>query len=336
MSAVLPIPIQPNGHPASLDPVRQIGAVRDYSVFGGVLRSTLEFPELPLAREGARADWTLTVAKVAPPEALTPVGERRVREEQYRLWRLARGLRLEYSHAGAFDILDEGASIIWYYRDDAVVELVRSIVLGPAIALAFELAGFLCLHGSAVALGDTAVAFVGPKHFGKSTIATALTAAGGRLIGDDLLVVSPCSPVTVRPGVPSVRLWGDVAATLRLSNVCDTLIPGIKNTATGFSEKAVALAPLILSTIYVLAPVMPDGSGKCAWRSHLTPMEAAIALAHQTKLPDSLVGLHAAASQLTACAAVAANVPVSVLHLVRDLTRLDETVRQIMDWSRTE
>lgn len=312
-------------------------AIRDYAAFGGVLRSAIEFPELTVASDCTRPDWTLIVDRAEPPDhALVLVGERRVRNERYWLWRSPAGLRLEYSHAGTFDVSIDGSLIVWYYRQDATPELVRSIVLGPAIALALELAGLLCLHGSAVSIGTGAVAFIGPKHFGKSTLATALTTAGARLLGDDLLVVDPGPPASVRPGVASVRLWADMAASLPLDTVCDRLIPGVKTTATDFAAESLASGPAPLSAIYVLSPVAKDGDARAAWRTRLTPVEATIALAHQTKLPDALVGLRAAATHLSAAAAVAETVPVWTLNVVRDVSRLDAMVRQILDWSSAE
>jgi hypothetical protein len=310
---------------------------RDYSAFGGVLRSEIDFPELSATDNGAQPDWTLRVERGDPPaRTVTRLGERRMREERYELFQFAGGFRLVYSHAGTFDISRDGTSIVWYHSRDAVPELVRSIVLGPAISLALELAGFLCLHGSAVVIGEAAVAFVGPKHFGKSTLATALATAGARLVGDDLLVVSSGRPATVRPGVSSVRLWADMAAALPLRTVCNTLIPGVKTTVTGFANKALAVRPTRLGAIYVLSPVTSDPAGRAAWRKPLAPSEATIALAHQTKLPASLVGLRAAGSQLVAAAAVAATVPVWTLHAVRDVGRLGDLVRQIIEWSCVE
>lgn len=310
---------------------------RDYSAFGGVLRSAIEFPELAIAHNVARPDWTFIVDRSEPPDhPFVLVGERRVRDERYWLWRSPAGLRLEYSHAGTFDVSADGTHIIWYHRRDAIPELVRSIVLGPALALALELAGFLCLHGSAVAVGDSAVAFLGPKHFGKSTLATALTASGARLLGDDLLAVEVGRPARVRPGVASVRLWAETAASLSLESMCETLIPGVKTTATGFATSSLALRPVALRAIYMLTPVMNTADIAPAARTRLSLMEATIALAQQTKLPDSLVGLRAAGTHLSAAAAVAASVPVWNLSVVRDLSRLDAVVRQIFDWSAAE
>lgn len=299
------------------------------------MRSELEFPELSAARECLTPDWTLRIEPNAPqPIDCVLTGEKRLGEERYRLYRGAEGFRLEYSHAGTFDISVDGARIVWYYDESVVLELARSIVLGPAIALALELSGSLCLHGSAVTICGRAVAFVGPKYFGKSTLATALTAAGGQLIGDDLLVVSPTPPATVRPGVASVRLWPDIVTTLPLMHVCDTLIPGVKTTATGFMAEALAQSQSLLGAIYVLTPFTPtDAELRPAWRTRLAATEATIALAHQTKLPDSLIGLHGAGAQLSMAASVATQIPVSRLHIVRDVARLDEVVRLIIEWS---
>jgi len=312
-------------------------STRDYSVFGGVLRSEIEFPELSLASKGAVPSWTVVVRLGAPPRGeMMSLGARQIGQERYELWRLSSGLRLKYSHAGTFDIACDGSRIIWYHRQDALPELVRSIVIGPAISLALELSGFLCLHGSAVAIGDEALAFVGPKYHGKSTLATALTAAGARLIGDDLLVVRVGKPATVRPGVASVRLWADMAAALPLGSICDTLMPGVKTTATGFVDRAVTAEPTALQAIYVLSPVRSGTDIPAARRDLLSPSEATIALAHQTKLPPPLVGLRAAGTQLAACAVVAATVPVWTLHPVRDVARLGSLVSQIIEWSIAE
>ena len=309
----------------------------DYSVFGGVLRSELTFPELTASTGAVAPDWTVTVAHGGPPPRdAVLVGKRIVREEEYQLYRHHSGLRLIHSHAGTFDIANGGSRIIWYYDESALPELVRNIVIGPAISLALELSGYLCLHGSAVAIGDAAVAFIGPKHFGKSTLATALTAAGARLIGDDLLVVSGGPPATVRPGVASVRLWADMTSALPLDAICERLIPGVKTTATGFLEQAVVAESAPLRAIYVLSPVKSGSDVPTVHRTPLTPSEATIALAHQTKLPPSLVGLRAAGTQLAAAAVVAGTVPVWTLHPVRDIARLDPLVRQIMEWSRAE
>lgn len=311
--------------------------VYHYAAFGGVLRSAIEFPELHAVAEVAVPDWTLLVADTPPVgEPIEFLGKRELHGEWYQLSRLENGLRLEYSHAGMFDVSTDGAVIVWY-RIDTLLELVRSIVLGPAIALALELSGFFCLHGSAVVLDRGAVAFIGPKYFGKSTLAAALVATGARLVGDDLLAIRPGVPTAVRPAVPSVRLWPDMVAALPLDGLCDTLIEGVKTTRQ-FTDRAVAINESKLTAIYLLSPIARDaGSGRpVVCRTRLGPIDAAVALAHQTKLPSTLVGSLHAGSQLAKAAAVAGDVPVWKLSTVRDVARLGEVSQHIISWSSLE
>lgn len=322
--------------PQQIRPATRPALSARYSAFGGVLHSDIHFPELAVAGHKSSANWRLRVDYGAPPlYSVTALGEKAIGGECYRLFSFSDGFRLVYSHAGTFDISADGKGITWYHNENALPELVRNIILGPAIALALEITGFFCLHGSAVAIDEAVIAFVGPKHFGKSTLATAFTTAGARLVSDDLLVVQPGSPVVVQPGVGSVRLWSDIAAALPLRGVCDTLIAGVKTTATGFAGTALATRSMPLTAIYLLSPVPKDLADGDASRKPLSPSDAAMALALQAKLPASLVGLVRAACQLKAAAAVAATVPVWTLHSIRDITRLHGVVRQITEWSLT-
>ena len=305
-----------------------------YWAFGGVLESELELPELSSTIRPGPARCRLSVAEFAPPPSGgRSLGARQVGPESYALAELANGFRLEFSHAGVFDIVDNGSRIVWYRRSDALLELVRTIALGPAMALALELAGFLCLHGSAVMIGGDGIVFVGPKHHGKSTLATALTAGGARLIGDDLIAATSGPPPRILPGVASVRLWDDVVDALPLSGICERVISGVKTTASGFPDTALVLDACRLSAVYVLEPAVADSVQPCV-RTRLPLSVAAIRLAQQTKLPDTLVGMRSAGSQLAQAASLAASVPVWTLSLARDLARLPATVEQLFAWHR--
>lgn len=320
-------------HAAHESDVRsQSSSPRRYRVFGGVIDSELHFPELVEAAGSESAEWTLRVQNSVPPGLdLSLLGERKLGPETYSLWRTPLGFRLQYSHAGVFDVSHDGADMVWYLRADALPELVRSIVLGPALALALELAGFLCLHGSAVAVGGQAIVFLGPKHHGKSTLATALLAADAQLIGDDLIAVAPGPPAMVRPGVPSVRLWDDAVEALPLRDLCNSVVRGVKTTASGFATRAFTHGEIRLAALYVLEPVAPRNGVTCE-RTRLSAAGAAIGLAHQTKLADSLIGMPAAGAQLSAAARLASTVPVWTLKMVRDLSSLPSVVEQIIAW----
>ncbi len=303
-----------------------------YGLYGGVLRSELDFPELPPAPAPC-ADWDLVIGEDAPaPDGLIELGTREVGAESYRLAAFPGGLRLAYSHAGVFDLDVARGAITWYPAPAASAELARAIVIGPVFALLLDARGEFCLHGSAVAAGDGAVAFVGPKHHGKSTLALALTAAGCRLLSDDLVAVRPGEPPTIRPAVPAMRLWRDTVDELRPERLCETMVPGVKNTIGGFPPAAFARQPAPARAIYVLVPIPADDVCGDVERQRITGAEAVVALAHQKKLADSLVGLDVAGSRLRLAAATAAAVPVYELHVRRDFSALPRVVQQILDW----
>ena len=87
-----------------------------------------------------------------------------------------------------------------------------------------------------------------------------------------------------------------------------------------------------LSAIYLLDPVREDAEGRECWRTPVQGACAAIALAHQTKLPPNLVGAKQAGVQLRRAAATAAAVPVWKLSIVRNFAGLPAATRQIMAW----
>lgn len=304
---------------------------RDYQVMGGVLRSELEFPELPVTHRSP-VDWRLRIVDTPPPQSETAhLGQRQIGIEHYRLSRLRGGLRLTYSHAGTFD-LHAGSRITWYRDRTGAEELARSIVLGPILALALESQRYLCLHGSAVAVSGNAIGFLGGKHMGKSTTAMALLAAGAKLISDDLIAIRADRDAWVRPGVSSARLWEDAARELRIEELCSRVAPGIKQTVSGFPEHVVHGTPARLDALYILEPVLELESGAACERARLAGAAAAVALSIQRKLPDPLVGTAAAGEQLRASAAVSRIVPVFTLRVVRDFTRLSEAADQLIAW----
>jgi hypothetical protein len=304
---------------------------RCYAVAGFVLQSELVFPDL-LPVVATHADWRVFVGRgPAPAVAREPIGEREIYSERYRLGRMAKGFRLEFSHAGWFDVAFDTRSITWYPDAAGREELARAVILGPVLALALEHAGLFCLHGSCVVMGGHAVAFVGGKHHGKSTLALALVRAGARWVTDDLIAIEPGNPALVRPGIPSARVWGDAARELDVAAL-GKVMPGIKATVSQFDASRIWTRHAELAAIYVLEPVKNEGGVAACARAPLRGSDAVVALAHQTKLADSLIGLRAAGAQLRLAAAVASVVPVWRLRVARDFARLPGVLAELDQW----
>jgi hypothetical protein len=311
----------------------------DYFVFGRRLRSQLELPDLSPAPPGGPPHWELRLDYSEPPAPIVLLGSREIAPDWvYRLHRVENGLRLEYGGIGSFGIFAAGREIVWYpgsEPEDAGLrlEMARAILLGPTMALALHQLGVLCLHGAAVTIREEAVAFLAPKFHGKSTLALALTAAGARLLTDDLVAIDRTPSPVVLPGIHSVRVLTDIAERLgpRFSEA--TLSTGLKTTVTNLPRQDLAWEPAPLAAIYLIEPSMSfEGELPPVSREALPRTRAAASLAHQKKLTDELVGLADAGSMLESIASVVSTVPVYRLDVVRDLERLPEVVREVMAW----
>ncbi|MEP7054583.1 MAG: hypothetical protein ABI912_04980 [Actinomycetota bacterium] len=86
------------------------------------------------------------------------------------------------------------------------VGIMPVIVSGILISIVLCLRDALVLHASAVEIDGSAVAFVGESGMGKSTLATWMCIAGGRLITDDVLRVQPAQPTVCWLGATESRL----------------------------------------------------------------------------------------------------------------------------------
>ena len=303
-----------------------------YQVFGGVLRSELEFPELDAVTR-ADADWTLSVSFAAAPEVpLTgPIGEDKVDQGvMVRSYATPRGFRLVYDDTGVFDVTADGREIRWHRPVSADVEAGRLDVLGRVLALALHASGWLSLHGSAVALADGAVAFLAPKGNGKSTLAFALMRAGAALMTDDTVVIGSGDPATVRPGVQSVRLFRDSAdwlsAPAPIAGTSD-----IKATFGQLSEDARRLTRAPLAALYLLESVPAGTITEPLERQRIEGPDAVLGLLAQTKI-GALLGGSEAPTVFAAVAALADGCPIYRLRVTRDYERLGVVVDRVMKW----
>ena len=301
-----------------------------YSIFGGCLRSALELPGLP-GSEAPDDTWRLRIGASTAAATDGPLlGSEEVDAGcKVRLHQQPDGLRLSYDDTGVFDISADGREIVWYPGAQASKELAALDVIGRVLATALHLAGILPLHGSAVAIGGNALAFVAPKTFGKSTLALALANAGATFLSDDTLPVEPGVVPHARPGVDHVRLWDDSASRLVASRRLDSDTASGKHVVPMRGSVAHTRTPL--AAVYMLAPVKQADGNNAARRERLRAVPATVALVRHAKLGSLLGGIEAA-RLLDQASRVAHVVPVFHLEIARDLDRLPEAVATIMSW----
>lgn len=310
-----------------------------YRVFGGTLRSDLVLDGLPLAETPSENAWHFRRTNEAPHAAgEVLVGEEIVSDQlTISLSRAPGGeLRLRYSAfgLGCFSISDRGTTITWSPGDAPQMDALRWVLLGRVMATAMYDAGTVCLHGSAVAMHGRAVCFLAPKRHGKSTLAAALLQAGAHILSDDIVPIDQGPPVSVRPGVPVLRLHEDSEAAVGLGSGAANRVGNDvgKNRLDLGSTSQYLDAPHALDAVYLLRPAgMEAERGVVAAR---TPLDGLHAL--QRLVPQASVAplLSAAESRLllTRTAALVRAVPVYELRFVRDLAQLPDVAQQVMGW----
>jgi hypothetical protein len=192
-----------------------------YAAFGLLLRSNLRIPGLtPEHASSKSADVAIHLGLIpatldgAPRESedlvyassyTTELGE-----PALKIWKIANGafLRLDYFDGAQFWLDPDGSSVWAVWPATLSLEDVATYVLGPVLGLLLRLRGVPCLHASAMAFGDSAVAFTGSEGAGKSTTAAALAGRGHAVISDDIVaLVEREGSFFVLPAYPYLSLW---------------------------------------------------------------------------------------------------------------------------------
>jgi hypothetical protein len=178
-----------------------------------------------------------------------------------------------YRDGARFAVEREGREIWADWPEHYTLEDACTYLMGPVIAFVLRLRGVTCLHASAVAVDDRAVALFGVAGAGKSTTAAAFALSGFPVLSDDVAVlVDQGDRFLVQPGYPRVNLWPDSVRTLfgspdalpRITPTWDKCYLALDQNGRGFQSQ-----PLPLGAIYILgereaelaAPIIEDLAG---------------------------------------------------------------------------
>ena len=128
-------------------------------------------------------------------------------------------LRLQFEGvAGAWGDLqidDRGETVRMTLDESSDLDDACELLTATVFSCVLAQRGLTCLHASVVAVEDRAIALVGAKGAGKSTLALALARHGGRLVSDDVAAVSLDEGICwVAVGRAALRMRPDSAATL--------------------------------------------------------------------------------------------------------------------------
>jgi hypothetical protein len=278
-----------------------------YCAYGLGIGSELPLPELVAAQ--ASADVTIRFGeRTSSLEGANPCG--------YSFQADTNEIHLWWEGIGRFRIRAGREIIIELEKgiDDA---LLRTLVLGPALAVLLHQWGVLILHGSAVVLDGTAIGFLGQSGAGKSTMAATLHARGYPVLADDVIAIRKVAGTPlVLPAYPQLNLWPDSAASLgedlsRVSRLHSRIEKRAIPAAAGFPRN-----PLPLYCLYVL-----EKGPRCGIEP-LRPQEAFVELLRHS-YGQRLLNAGGAPSHFEQCASLVRTTRIRRLTVCRALSRLD-------------
>ena len=315
-----------------------------YSVFGLSLRSNQQIPELPLATQTATGPAVGIHLNVSPisagvvpsdPEVLTYISPNKdeAGDPALKMWKIGSGnfSRLAYSDGTQFWLDRQGSEVWATWPENLTIEDTATYLLGPVLGLLLRLRGVTCLHASAVAFGEKAVAFVGSEGAGKSTTAAALARRGHALLSDDVVALAERNgSFYVHPAYPYLCLWpesvesiyGSAEALPQFSANYEKRCLSVGKQELRFSEQALRIA-----AIYILgerrgdpAPLVQD----------IAPQEAFLSLVANT-FATNILDSGMRAKEFETLGRLVPSVTIRRLCAHQDASRLQELCARICE-----
>ena len=316
-----------------------------YSVFGLLLESNLPIPELTVIRpdhgpsslESSDGRVVAIHLNASPPTSggVPSAPEELSYATSYKdavgnpalsIWKApgSRHLRLAYFDGTQFWLDREGREVWATWPDNLVLEDTATYLLGPVLGILLRLRGVTCLHASAVAFGEKAVAFVGSEGAGKSTTAAALARRGHAVLSDDVVALAERNgSFFVHPAYPYLCLWPEAVESLYGS--AEALPQFSANyekrcLSLGKQELQFAQQALPLAAIYILGDRRGDPAPLV---EELPPQRAFLALVANTFATNTLDS-EMRAKEFEILARVAPSVPIRLLCAHHDAGRLSD------------
>ncbi|MBW4577935.1 MAG: hypothetical protein KME08_22130 [Aphanothece sp. CMT-3BRIN-NPC111] len=231
--------------------------------------------------------------------------------------------KLFYKNVGTF-LVRGGREIIIDPVLGVEERVLRLFILGSALGVLLHQRGLLVLHSSAIAVNDTAVAFLGGSGWGKSTTAGAFHRRGYAVMADDVVAVQMDAGYPMLfPGFPRLKLWPEAAVYLgddleTLPQLHPDLEKRNRSTTEGFSQDFIPL-----KRIYVLA------EGESQAIEVLKPQEAFKELVGHSYAVGLLKATGTTSSHFRQCIKLANCLPICRLIRPRSLLELPALTQMV-------
>ena len=260
-------------------------------------------------------------------------------EPVFRVFRLLGGKYYRFCYADRTEFLvDRDGTEIWAeWVEPLTLEDTTTYLLGPIMGFVLLLRGQVCLHASAIAIGDEAIALVGPAGAGKSTTAAAFSDRGYSILAEDVLTLDDRNEhFLVRPAYPCIRLWpASVKALYGTEDHLPKLTPNWDKCYLDLTERPTQFQrePLPLAAIYELSDRSDESRAPFVEPTGQTAgLMSLIANSYATKLMDKQMR----ARQFDLLTRVLNNVPLRRVTPHKNPARIPELCDRILNDFRAE
>ena len=209
------------------------------------------------------------------------------------------------------------------------------LLLGPVLTSVLRLHNVTCLHASVVVVGKQAIAILGAKGMGKSTLAAAFSQQGFTILSDDIAALAETQEgFFVQPGYPRLRLTRQAANTLNgTSNTLDHIFPSYERAFNKYyfnlsrNGREFPQYPHPLKAIYLL-----QARDRQIQEPFITPFPAAAGLMTlvQHTSANQMLTRTQRADEFKVLGRLAARVPLRVVHRPDSLSTLPQVCELIV------
>jgi len=265
-----------------------LGVISDRPI-PGVPSSTIASEDVRISF-GSLPAWLNDVTATQIETSYVAENKSECGEPALRVFRVLDGKYYRFYYADQTEFLiDRAGTEVWaHWSASLTLEDTATYLLGPVMGFVMLLRGIVCLHASAIAVGDKAIALLGPAGSGKSTTAAAFSDCGYNVLAEDVVTLDDHGrQFLVRPGYPCIRLWpASVKALYGSESHLPKLTPNWDKCYLDLSERF-HTQPLPLAAIYQLGERRHDA--KAPFVESLDRSEGLLSLianTYATKLMD--------------------------------------------------
>jgi hypothetical protein len=249
------------------------------------------------------------------------------------IWKVFGGafLRLAFCDGTQFWIDRAGTNIWAVWPEQSSLEDTATYLLGPVLGILLRLKGEVCLHASAVALGDRVAVFAGNAGAGKSTTAAAFARQGYPIVSDDVVRLEERgNSFFVEPAYPHLSLWpesveflfGSADALPRFSSNWEKRNLTLGELGTQFEWRK-----LPVGAIYILGGRCADPGPHLAELTSQSAFMALVANSYSTNILDREMRV----KEFDFFARLVSSTPVRQLDIQHNPSRLPDLCRLIQE-----